>query len=110
MRDATLNTEARAAYLRLKAPFLQGARCRLEVLDPERKKVVEADGVLLRAVELDEEADRIRVEGDGLSHVIESPGEIRVLEDESLRPVAMEITDGRGIRHVFHLTPPRALV
>ncbi len=109
MRDATLNTESRAAYLRLKAPFLQGARCRLEVLDPERKKVVEADGVLLCAVTFDEEGDRLVVEGDGLEHVIEAPGDIRVLEDESLRPVAIEVTDGRGIRHVFHLTPPRAL-
>jgi hypothetical protein len=109
MRDRTLNSAAWASYFRIKAPFLQGARVSLEILDPQRNRLRVAEHTIMMELTYDPEAASLRLTGPELEHVVEQPDLIKVVEDESLRPTALEITDARGIRHVLLVQPPLAL-
>ena len=56
-------------------------------------------------------ADRIAgvLRGDDIRHVIEAPTAMTVLEGPAGVPEALEVEDGRGIKHIIRIRPLLAL-
>jgi len=81
-------------------------RISLGGLDVERH--VEADDVVLRGITYDRRADAIEIETDHLSHRIEHPQRVIVVESDAGFE-RMEIVDADGCRQVLQLERALAL-
>lgn len=108
MRTKTLNKEAWGPWLVLNKPWLTWARIRLEVLDPSRKRVTEADDLVMERAEVSPEGHFL-LSGPELAHTVFELTSLSVVLDQANRPVALEAVGSDGIRHVVRIAPPLAL-
>ena len=96
-------------YLLRCSPMLRYSRATVEVLDPDRERLIEAWKVLLHEVSLDAETGDLVVTTADREHRVAAITGLSVIEDAAGRPTALQATARDGVRHVIQLKPPLAI-
>lgn len=87
---------------------LREEKVRISLGGLDRERRVEADDVVLRGITYDRRSDVLEIDTDRLSHRIERPRRVVVVETDAGFE-RMEIEDARGCRQVLQLERALAL-